>query len=158
MRTVLAIALLAVVVTAGCAGPADDAPTEAATATQIPERATTATATATGELPTTGASETTEAIETTGTTETLPDTDDEPQKGDQFLSVMEVNESEATAWNSSERAAFENLSAERQRVVREAVECDCGVELDGEFNFNNKDRIGVVEYGGTYYFLRVEIV
>lgn len=149
MRTVLAIALLAAVVTAGCAGPAGDAPTETATTetmTQIPERATTATGTATGELP------------TTRTTETLPGTDSEPQKGDQFLSVMAVNESEAMAWNSSERATFENLSVERQQVVREAVECDCNVELDGEFSFHDKDRIEMVKYEGTYYFLRVAIV
>lgn len=154
MRTALAIALL-VVVTAGCAGPvgggpAGDAPAETTTgtetATQIPERATTATETAAAELP------------TTQPTETRPGTDDEPQKGDQFLSVMEVNESEATAWNSSERAAFENLSAERQRTVREAVECDCNVELGGEFSFYDEDRIEVVEYEGTHYFLRVAIV
>lgn len=93
---------------------------------------------------------------TTGTPSATAES--EPQKGDQLLSVSELNESQAMQWNESRRAAFENLSAERQQVVEEALECDCNVELDGEFDFNDRDRIEVVRYDGTYYFLRVAIV
>lgn len=142
MRRILAIALLAVVVTAGCTAPGGQ---EAS-----PERTTAEPTEMTSET----ASQTTEQTETT--TETT--TDAEPQKGDQLLSVSELNESQAAEWNASKRAAFDNLSAERQQVVKQAIECDCNVELDGEFSFHDKTRIEVVRYDGRYYFLRVSIV
>jgi hypothetical protein len=139
MRPVLAVALLALVVSAGCAGPAGDDPTE--TTVESPET--------TSEDP-----ETTTATRSTQATTTAS----EPQKGDQLLSVSELNESQAKKFDASKRVAFENLSEERQQVVKQAIECDCNVELDDEFDFNNEDRIEVVYYDGTYYFLRVSIV
>ncbi|MFC4448955.1 hypothetical protein [Halorussus aquaticus] len=135
-HALLALALLTLVVSAGCADtyrvsdePPDGVTTDAeSTTTKTPTQTTPAT------------------------------TDDEPQKGDQFLSVSSLDESRAMQWNASKRAAFENLSDERQRVVRRAIECDCNVELSGEFSFYDKERVEVVEDDGTYYFLRVSIV
>ncbi|WP_227375445.1 hypothetical protein [Haladaptatus halobius] len=94
----------------------------------------------------------TTATPTTSTTETMP------AYGTEFLSVSELNESEAMAFDASERVAFENHSAECKEVVEEAVECDCSVTLDGEFSFHNEKRVKVVRYEGGYYYLRVAIV
>lgn len=147
MRTVLAVALLVLVVTAGCTGPGGGNQTDT-TLVDAATETTSAEATPT---------ETTD--ETTARTTTLPvTTDEEPQKGDQFLSVSELNESQAMQWNASKRASFGNLSEERQQVVKETIECNCNVELHGEFSFHDKERVEVVEYDGTYYFLRVAIV
>ena len=134
MRRIIAIALL-VVVTAGCTAPTGQQPSAETTAIESTE--TTKSAIETTERTTTGS---------------------EPQKGDQFLSVSELNESQAAEWNASERAAFGNLSEERQQVVKRAIECDCSVELHGEFSFDNKDRIEILSYDGRFYFLRVAIV
>lgn len=149
MRTVLAVALLALVVSAGCIGtprvseePPDWVTTDADSATTL-ETTTSTTETTTTPLV---------------TTDTDTDPDPDPEKGDQFLSVSRLNESQAMRWNASKRATFGNLSEERQQVVEEAIECDCNVELDGEFSFHDKARVDVVEYDGTYYFLRVSIV
>jgi len=143
MRRVLAIALLAVVVTAGCTAPSGQRPSAGA---ETAESAETTTAES--------AETTTTTIETTDRTTTTPG----PKKGDQLLSVSELNESQAAEWNASKRATFGNLSEERQQVVKRAIECDCNVELDGEFRFYDKDRIEVVRYDGRFYFLRVAIV
>jgi len=135
VRRIIAIALLVVVVTAGCTAPTGQQPSAETTAIESTE--TTRSAIETTERTTTGS---------------------EPQKGDQFLSVSELNESQAAGWNASERAAFGNLSEERQQVVKRAIECDCSVELHGEFSFYDKDRIEVLRYDNRFYFLRVIIV
>jgi hypothetical protein len=147
MRTVLATALVALVVSAGCAGTYR-------VSEEPPENVTTV-----AESPTTTETSTSTPTRTTTSVQTLVETtDSEPQKGDQLLSASELNESQALTWNASKRATFDNLSAERQRVVKRAIECDCNVALDGEFSFHDKDRVEVVNYDGTYYFLRVTVV
>ena len=157
MRTVLAVALLALVVSAGCIGTPR-------VSEEPPDWVTTDADSATTETPTTATdteATTTEApAETTATAiaDTPAATDAEPRKGDQFLSVSRLNESQAMQWNASKRASFGSLSEERQQVVKEALQCDCNVELDGEFSFHDKARVEVVKYEGTYYFLRVSIV
>lgn len=145
MRPVLAISLLAVVVLAGCTTPGGQQPP-----TEIPSKSANATTT---EL----AEETPDLLETT-TEMTSRTTSSEPEKGDQLLSVSELNESQATKWNASKYSTFENLSEERQQVVKRAIDCECNVELHGEFSFADKDRIEVVRVGDRFYFLRVAIV
>jgi hypothetical protein len=135
VRRIIAIALLIVVVTAGCTAPTGQQPSVETTAIESTET-------------------TRPAIETTRRTTT----DSEPEKGDQFLSVSELNASQAAEWNASKRAAFGNLSEERQQVVKRAIECDCNVELHGEFSFYDEDRIEVLSYDSRFYFLRVVIV
>jgi thiamine biosynthesis lipoprotein ApbE len=151
VRRIIAIALLIVVVTAGCTAPTGQQPSVETTAIESAET----TAIEPVETTTADSAETTRtAIETTRRTTT----DSEPEKGDQFLSVSELNESQAAEWNASKRAAFGNLSEERQQVVKRAIECDCNVELHGEFSFYDEDRIEVLSYDSRFYFLRVVIV
>lgn len=139
MRTILAIALLGLAVVAGCTAPAPDG----ATGTTV-------------ETPTDTA--TTPATTATETTPATTETDSEPRTGDQLLSATEISEAEAAEWNASRRADFADLSTERRAVVREAVDCDCNVALDGEFSFYDKERVAVVSYDGQHYYLRVAIV
>lgn len=147
MRPILAIALLAIVVTAGCTAPGEQQP-PAETLTAESSGTTTAESV---EATTTDPTETTAEVASRTTTS-------EFRKGDQLLSISGLNESQAEKWNASKRATFGNLSEERQQVVKQAMDCDCNVELHGEFSFTDKDRIEVVRYNGRFYFLRVTIV
>lgn len=148
MKRALQISLLGVLVLAsGCAGlTPSDTPTSSVTTT-TEERVTTEERT------------TTEAttVDST-TTRTLPRTvGDDPQKGDDLLSVSNISESEAEKANASERSEFRNLTEPQQRAFELALECDCNVVQDA-FTFNDEDRIKVVAYDGRYYYVRVAIV
>jgi hypothetical protein len=143
MRPVLAVAFLALVVSAGCVAPGGGSQTNTTL--------TDATSETTSAESTTGTDATTETPSATTTTV-------EYEKGDELLSASELNESQAMQFDASERADFGNLSETRRQVVKRTIECDCNVELDGEFDYHDEERIEVVKYDGTYYYLRITIV
>lgn len=84
-------------------------------------------------------------------------TGDDPQPGDELVSLMQVNESVAMQANASKRAAFGNLTDDQQAVFLEAHQCDCNVEQD-VFHFSDKSRVEYVRYDGAWYFVRVTVV
>lgn len=105
--------------------------------------------------PTTTTTPTTTGTSTTTTTTT--ETTDEPQKGDNLLSVSAVDNNTVEGVNASKKANFSELNETQQEVFLEAHECDCNVNQD-VFRFNDKDRIEYVRYEDQWYFLRVSIV
>ncbi|UPW01138.1 hypothetical protein M0R88_03310 [Halorussus gelatinilyticus] len=126
------------VLLAGCAGVV---PTGEPTATDTPTTADAETATETA----------------TTTTEAWTTTDADPEKGDQLLSVVRIDEETAMKYDANSRAEFSNLSDRRQKLFERALRCDCNVNQNA-FSFHDEDRIEVVTYRGEFYYVRVAIV
>ncbi|WP_158055867.1 hypothetical protein [Halorussus halophilus] len=98
----------------------------------------------------------TTASTTTETTATAT-TSDEPETGDNLLSVSQAEDSTAMKVNESKRANFSDLDEDQRVVFRKAHNCSCNVQQD-VFVFNDKDRIEYVKYDGQWYFVRVSAV
>jgi|GEM_PF-2874495 len=146
MRTAIVLLCAAALLLAGCAGAPAGGSDPGSNTTETTTTSTTSTTTETADTSTT--------TETTSTTIT---TADDPEKGDNLLSLSAVPNSTAENASAHEKANFSALSAAQREVFLEAHDCDCNVE-QSVFRFNDKDRIQYVRYEGQWYFLRVTIV
>ena len=84
-------------------------------------------------------------------------TDNDPEKGDQLVSITSVDASVVAEYNASKKADFSDLSEPRKEVFLEAYNCSCNVE-QSVFSFHTKDRVEYVNYNDQWYFVRVTIV
>ncbi|MFB6154446.1 MAG: hypothetical protein ABEJ22_01025 [Haloferacaceae archaeon] len=102
------------------------------------------------------ASATTPTTERTTTTPTET-TSDEPQKGDNLLSLSEVGDETAMDADAGERANFSALDSTQRDAFLRAYNCSCTVAQE-TFRYNDHGRIEYVRYEGQWYYLRVAIV
>lgn len=84
-------------------------------------------------------------------------TTDDPQAGDQLVSVSAVNASVVTEVNASKKASFSALGDAKQDVFLDAYDCSCNVEQTA-FSFHDDDQVEYVNYDDQWYFVRVTIV
>jgi len=143
MRTATVLICAAALLLAGCAG--------APAGGSAPGANTTETTTAA-----TDTSPKTEATTTTETTSTTTTTADDPDYGDNLLSLSAVPNSTAENVSAEEKANFTELTSAQRDVFLEARR-EGQVNQD-VFRFNDEDRIEYVRYEGQWYFLRVAIV
>ncbi|MFC4448921.1 hypothetical protein [Halorussus aquaticus] len=144
------LALAVLLVLAGCVGGTPGG------------TATTSSTTAPGGTATTAGTATTTDDPTTSPDTPSTRTDDAPPKGSQFVSVVAFeNQSRHAQWPDNQTVAFENLSADRQRVFEEALpggSVAFGPDETAPFSFYDETRPRAVRYDGTWYYVRVAIV